>query len=100
MGFGGAGVAFCEQLPVDVFQVGDAAGELGAAGAVDLGAELEPQPLAELVVVGAQLPYLVAGQGEVGAQAGWGGRCLRGLRAGVSGGGQRLALAGLVEVLT
>ena len=52
VGFGGAGVAFGEQLPGAGFEVGDAGDQFGPVGPVDLGADLQAQPAAELVPLG------------------------------------------------
>ena len=40
VGLGGVGVAFGEQLPGQGFELGDSGDQVGAVGAVDLGAEL------------------------------------------------------------
>ena len=43
VGLGGAGVAFSDELTVDVFEVGDACGQVGPVGCFELGAELQAQ---------------------------------------------------------
>ena len=84
-GFGGAGVALGGELAGGGFEVSDAGDQRGPVGSVDFGAELEPEPAAELVVLGAEPADLLPRDGEVGAQAGQGGRraaARRGDRAG------------------
>src|SRR6266700_8170473 len=72
--FGGAGVTLGGELAGGGFDVGDAGDQLGPVGSFDFGAELEPEPAAELVVFGAEPTNLIPGDGEVGAQAGRGDR--------------------------
>jgi hypothetical protein len=71
-GFSGSGVALGGELPAGGFQAGGPGDQLGPVGPFDLGAELEAEPGAELVPFGAEPADLVAGDGEVSAQAGLG----------------------------
>ena len=64
-------------------------------GSFDFGAELEAEPAAELVVFGAEPADLLPGDGEVGAQAGLGGRRAAARRGDRAGPGLMLALAAL-----
>src|SRR6266516_1460900 len=91
-GFGGAGVALGGELAGGGFEAGDAGDQLGPVGSFDLGAELEAEPGAELVPFGAEPADLVAGDGEVGAQAGVSYRFAAGRRA---GGERRVPVLGL-----
>ena len=85
-GFGGAGVALGGELAGGGFEAGGAGDQPGPAGSFDLGAGLGAQPGAELVVVGAEPVDLVAGDGQVGAQAGLGDWLAAGRRRGGRGG--------------
>ena len=84
-GFGGAGVALGGELPAGGFQGRGPGDQLGPVGSFDLGAELEAEPGTELVVFGAEPADLVAGDGEVGAQAGVGDRLAVSRRGGGPG---------------
>lgn len=70
MGFGGAGVAFGDELAVDGLEIGGARDELGPVRPLDLGAELEAEAPAELVVFGSKPADLVASDGQVGSKTG------------------------------
>jgi hypothetical protein len=98
-GFGGAGVAFGGELAGGSFEGGDAGDQLGPVGSFDFGAELEAEPGAEGVVFGAEPADLVAGDGQVGAQAGLGDRLPAMGRGGGSGLALGLAVAGGLDVL-
>src|SRR6266536_375280 len=93
--FGGAGVTLGGELAGGGFDVGDAGDQLGPVGSFDFGAELEAEPAAELVAFGAEPADLLAGDGEVGAQAGLGGRGAAAGRGDRAGTGLVLALAAL-----
>src|SRR5665811_2604691 len=67
--FGGASVSLGDELPVDVVEGGDAFDELCTLGAFDLGTELEPEPVEEFVVFGAEPADLGSGDGQVGVHA-------------------------------
>src|SRR5258708_39862235 len=88
-GVGGAGVALGGELAGGGSEAGEPGDQLGAVGSVDLGAELQAAPAAELVPFGAKLADLVPGDGEGGAQAGLGPR----LAAGWRGGGPRTGVS-------
>ena len=74
-------------------RLGDAGDQLGPVGSFDLGAELEAEAGAELVAFGAEPADLVAGDGQVGAQAGLGGRLAAAWRGRGAGAGLVLGLA-------
>ena len=88
---GGAGVAFAGKPAGSLLQLRDARDQLGLFGSFDLGAELETEPAAELVALGAQLADFLPGYGEVRAQAGLADR----LAAGRCSGDGSLVLLGL-----
>ena len=93
--FGGAGVTLGGELAGGGFDAGDAGDQLGPVRSFDFGAELEAEPAAELVAFGAEPADLLAGDGEVGAQAGLGGRGAAAGRGDRAGPGLMLALAAL-----
>jgi len=67
--FGGASISLGDESPVDIIEGGDALDQLCPFGSFDLGTELEPEPAAEFVVVGAQPADLGPGDDQVGVQA-------------------------------
>ena len=69
-GLGGAGVALGGELAAGGFEAGDPGDQLGPVGSVDLGAELEAEPAAELVAFGAEPADLARGRRR-GRCAGW-----------------------------
>src|SRR6266540_3933108 len=67
------GVAFGDESTVDGLEVADSGDQLEPVWPFDLGAEFEAQALREFVAFGAEPADLLAGDGEVGSQADWGG---------------------------
>ena len=90
-GFGGAGVALGGELAAGGFEGCDPGDQLGPVGSFDLGAELEAEAGAELVPFGAEPADLLAGDGQVGAQAGLGYRLAATWRGRGAGPGSRSA---------
>jgi hypothetical protein len=59
-------IAFSEKVPIGALEVGDASDEFGALRALDLGSQLEPEAVRQLVPFGSQSCHLGSGQREVG----------------------------------